>query len=249
MMGIFDKEIVLNSNLMPKHIAIIMDGNGRWAKKRGLPRTAGHKVGADRIFDLVEAGKELNIEAITVFAFSTENWKRDKQEVDYIFSLLEDAFVNKFDKLKKENVKITMSGSLDRLVGTYDSLKEKIEKVIEETKNNSAITLNIAFNYGGHDEIIMATKKISQDVVNGVIKVDEINESLFENYLTTKGLPPVDLMIRTSGEKRLSNFLLWQVAYSEFIFTDTMWPDFNKKELIKCVYEYQRRDRRFGNVK
>lgn len=248
-MKIFNNEIVLNYDLMPKHVALIMDGNGRWAKKRGLPRTAGHKVGAERIFDLVDAAKSLSIEAITVFAFSTENWKRDRKEIDYIFSLLEDSFVKNLDKFKKDNVKITMSGSLDRLVGTYDSLKEKIERVVEETKDNNSITLNIAFNYGGHDEIVMATKNICRDVKAGKINVDEINESLFEKYLTTSGLPSVDLMIRTSGEQRLSNFLLWQLAYSELVFTKVMWPDFDKKELIKCIYEYQKRDRRFGNIK
>ena len=241
-----DDDIVLNSELMPKHIAIIMDGNGRWATKRGLPRTAGHKVGSERIFDLVSAAKSLRIEALTIFAFSTENWKRDKKEVNYIFSLLEDGFVKKLDKLKKENVKITVSGNLNKLTGTYDSLKEKIEKVIDETKNNDAITLNVAFNYGGHDEIVMATKNISMDVQKGKINIDDIDETLFESYLTTSGLPSVDLMIRTSGEQRLSNFLLWQLAYSEFVFTNVMWPDFDKKELENAIVEYNRRKRNFG---
>lgn len=248
-MKIFNKDIILNDDLMPKHIAMIMDGNGRWAKRRGLPRTAGHKVGAERIFDLVNYCVKSKIEVITVFAFSTENWKRDKKEIDYIFSLLEGSFVERLEELKKANVRVIVSGSLDRLVGEYDSLKEKIEKIIEETKDNSELTLNVAFNYGGHDEIIRATKKICEEVNNKAISINDINENLFENYLFTKGLPPVDLLIRTSGEQRISNFLLWQIAYAEFIFTDVMWPDFNENELKKCIYEYQRRDRRFGNVK
>ena len=248
-MKILKKDIELKKELMPKHVAIIMDGNGTWAKKRGLPRTAGHKVGADRIFDIVECAKELDIKAITVFAFSTENWKRPKEEVEYIFKLLEDAFDTRFDKFKKENVKVTMSGTLDRLVGQYDSLKEKIEKVIEETKNNTGTVLNVAFNYGGQDEIVRATKKIAKDVCEGNLAIEDINDKVFTSYLSTKDLPDVDLMIRTSGQQRISNFLLWQVAYAEFIFTNTLWPDFDGSELKKCIYEYQKRDRRFGNVK
>lgn len=248
-MAIRKKEIILNSNNMPKHIALIMDGNGRWAKKRGLPRTAGHKVGAERIFDILEAGKELNIEAITVFAFSTENWKRSEEEIRYIFKLLEDMIDNRFDDFTKENIKVRMIGTLDRLDGIYDSLKSKIIKVMDATKDNTGLIFNIAFNYGSHDEMIRAIKNLTQDVKDNKVSIDSINESLFENYLMTKGLPSIDLMIRTSGESRLSNFLLWQLAYSELIFTPTHWPDFNARALKECIYEYQNRDRRFGNVK
>ena len=215
------KEINLDYNNIPKHVALIMDGNGRWATKRGLPRTAGHKAGAEALFTIAKAAKNLNIEAITVYAFSTENWKRSKEEIDYIFKLLETALDEKAESIKNNDIRITTIGTLDRLVGQYDSLKEKIEKVLEETKDHKGVTLNIAFNYGGQDEIIRAVKKISSDVKENKISVDEINENLFETYLMTHGLPKIDLMVRTSGEKRLSNFLLWQLAYSEMIFTKT----------------------------
>jgi len=248
-MSILKKEIVLDKNKMPRHIACIMDGNGRWAKKRGLPRTAGHKVGVDRVLDIINECKELEIEAVTVFAFSTENWKRSEAEVTYIFKLLEDMVDSKLDYFKRENIKVTMIGNLDRLIGKYDSLKSKLEKVLKETTNNNGLVFNIAFNYGSHDEIICAVKNIAMDIKDEKIEIKDINESLFEEYLMTKGLPNIDLMIRTSGECRLSNFLLWQLAYSELVFTKTAWPDFNGKELIKCIYEYQTRDRRFGNVK
>jgi undecaprenyl diphosphate synthase len=245
----FKKKINLDYNNIPKHIAFIMDGNGRWATKRGLPRTAGHKAGLEALFSIADAAKELKIEAITVYAFSTENWKRSKEEIDYIFKLLETAFDEKYESIKRDDVRIRMIGTLDRLVGQYDSLKEKMEKVIEDTKNNKGVTLNIAFNYGGHDEIIRAVKKVASDVKENNVKVEDINENLFETYLMTHGLPKIDLMIRTSGEKRLSNFLLWQLAYSEMIFTSTYWPDFNGDELKKCIADYQKRDRRFGGVK
>lgn len=248
-MSFFKKQIIFDEDLIPKHIAIIMDGNGTWAKKRGLPRSAGHKKGAERIFDLADSCKKLDIKYVTIYAFSTENWKRKKEEIDYIFSLAEDAFTNEFTKFKNENIKVMVSGNLDRLDGEYDSLKSKILEVINDTKNNTGLCLNIAFNYGGHDEIVSATKKISNDVKEGKINVSQINEELFNSYLFTRDLPDVDLMIRTSGEKRLSNFLLWQIAYAELIFTPTLWPDFDYYELEKCIKEYQKRDRRFGNVK
>lgn len=244
-----DKKLELDTNNIPQHIALIMDGNGRWAKKRGLPRTAGHKVGAQRIFDVLSTCNELNIKAATVFAFSTENWKRKKDEVDYIFSLLEGMLDSNIEKLNKNNIKFRIIGSLDRFKGTYDSLRDKIIEVIEMTKNNTGVILNVALNYGSHDEILEAVKKISQKVANKDIKIEDINEELFEQHLMTNGLPPIDLMIRTSGEERLSNFLLWQLAYSELIFTKTYWPDFDEKELRKCIYQYQQRDRKFGNVK
>ena len=249
-MGIFKKsEISLDYNNIPKHVALIMDGNGRWATKRGLPRTAGHKAGAEALFSIARAAQELNIEAITVYAFSTENWKRSKEEIDYIFKLLETSFDEKYESIKRDDIRIRMIGTLDRLVGQYDSLKAKLEQIIEDTKDNKGVTLNIAFNYGGHDEIVRAVKRISADVKNDKVMLDDINENLFESYLMTYGLPKIDLMIRTSGETRISNFLLWQLAYSEMIFTPTHWPDFDGNELRKCIAEYQNRDRRFGSVK
>ena len=189
------KKIELDYNNIPKHVAFIMDGNGRWATKRGLPRTAGHKAGLEALFSIADAAKELKIEAITVYAFSTENWKRSKEEVDYIFKLLETGFDQRYDSIKRDDVKIRMIGTLDRLVGEYDSLKAKIEKVVEDTKDNKGVTLNIAFNYGGHDEIIRAVKKVATDVKENNISIDDINEISFETYLMTYGLPKVDLMI------------------------------------------------------
>ena len=248
-MNLFKKEIVLNSDLMPKHVAIIMDGNGTWAKRRGLPRTAGHKKGAERILDLVTSAQKLNIKYVTIYAFSTENWKRKKEERDYIFSLAEEFFSKEFTKFKNKNIKIIVSGSLERLNGEYDSLKTKIIELVEDTKDNTGLCFNIAFNYGGHDEIVNATKVIAKRVKEGEILLEDINEELFSKYLYTKDVPDVDLMIRTSGEKRISNFLLWQIAYAELIFTPTLWPDFDCYELEKCIKEYQSRDRRFGNVK
>ena len=239
----------IDYNNIPKHVAFIMDGNGRWAKKKGLIRTAGHKIGAETLFSLAKDAKELGVEVVTVYAFSTENWKRNKEEINYIFKLMETVFEEKYEEIQKNNIKVRMIGTLDRLVGEYDSLKKKIEKIIEDTKNNDGITLNIAFNYGSKDEIIRAVRNISKDVKDDKIKIDEINEDLFETYLMTYGLPKIDLMIRTSGEQRLSNFLLWQLAYTEMIFTSTYWPDFNSKELKKCILEYQKRDRRYGNAK
>ena len=247
-MSILKKEFVLDETRMPKHVACIMDGNGRWAKKRGLPRTAGHKVGVDRVLDIINACKELRIEVVTVFAFSTENWKRNEEEISYIFKLLEDMVDSRLEYFKKENVKVTMIGTLDRLIGKYDSLKEKLERVLNETRYNNGLIFNIAFNYGSHDEIVGAVRNICKDVNEKRVQISDIDESLFESYLMTKGLPDIDLMIRTSGECRLSNFLLWQLAYSELVFTKTAWPDFDGKELRKCILEYQTRNRRFGNL-
>ena len=234
---------------MPSHVAIIMDGNGRWAIKRGLKRKFGHKKGADRIIEIVRVCSELGIKALTVYAFSTENWKRDKEEIDYIFYLLEDLLNSKSSFLIKENVQVRLVGNLDRLIGEYDSLRESFLRIIENTKHNTGLVFNVAFNYGGHDEIVRVTKEISSDISEGKIKTSDINEKLFEQYLYTKEYSNVDLLIRTSGEIRISNFLLWQIAYSEFVFTKTNWPDFTKNKLIKCIAEYQRRNRRFGNIK
>ena len=244
-----NKKNEIDFSNVPKHVAFIMDGNGRWANKKGLPRTMGHKAGAETLFSIVDIAKHMGIKAITVYAFSTENWKRSKDEIDYIFKLLEKTLDEKKEELKRKDIQIRIMGDLNRLIGEYDSLKSKMEEIVEYSKSNNGIILNIAFNYGGKDEIINATKKIAMDVKNNNLSVDKINEELFESYLMTNGLPKIDLMIRTSGEKRISNFLLWQLAYSEMIFTSTYWPDFDEAELSKCIIEYQKRDRRFGNVK
>lgn len=236
-------------NNIPKHVALIMDGNGRWAKLRGLARTFGHKKGAERIIDIVKSAKEIGIKVVTVYAFSTENWKRSKDEVDYIFNLLEDTLSKRKEKIMENNVRIRHSGTLDRLVGEYDSLKKAIEEIVLLSKDNDGITLNVCFNYGGRDEIVRASKNISKDVLENKISLEQINEDLFSSYLMTAGLEDVDLVVRTSGEQRLSNFLLWQVAYSELMFIDTYWPDFDGDVLKECVAKYQKRDRKFGNVK
>lgn len=248
-MQILKKEIVLNSKNIPKHIALIMDGNGRWAKNRGMPRTFGHKSGAERIGDILKECIELDVKAVTIYAFSIENWKRDILEIEYIFNLLIETFNKKEESIMKNNIKVNVIGNISKLDGKYEYLKNKIKEIMDNTRNNTGLILNVAFNYSSHDEIVKAIKSICSDVVNNRIILNNINEDLIENYLMTNGTPNIDLLIRTSGEKRLSNFLLWQIAYTELVFTDTYWPDFSVYEFRKCIYEYQRRDRRYGNVK
>lgn len=231
-------------NNIPRHIALIMDGNGRWAKKRGLPRILGHKEGANRIMDVVVKAKELGVEAVTMFAFSTENWNRPKEEVSYIFNLLEKLLKKGKEKFKRNNIKIKFIGNIGEL---SHRCQKVIFKTMEDTKDNNGIVMNLAINYGSRSEIVMAIKNICLEYKEN--KIDEINEEIFEKYLMTSELPSVDLLIRTSGEVRISNFLLWQIAYSELIFTPTYWPDFDGEELEKCIEEYSSRDRRFGMIK
>ncbi|MGL4988055.1 MAG: isoprenyl transferase [Cetobacterium sp.] len=226
------------SLLVPKHIAIIMDGNGRWAKAKGMPRTYGHKAGADTLRKIVTSCGELGVQYLTVYAFSTENWKRAKEEVDTLMFLFKTYLKNEKKVLMKNNVKFVVSG---RSEGVSQKLLDEIKKLEEATKGNTGITLNIAFNYGGRAELVDAIKKI---VENGE---KDITEELVEKYLYNQ-FPDPELLIRTSGEIRISNFLLWQIAYSEIYVTDTYWPDFNKEELVKAIESYQKRDRRFGGV-
>lgn len=230
----------LDLTRLPEHIGIIMDGNGTWAKKRGLPRNYGHKKGAKTLIDLVYYANELGIKYFTVFAFSTENWKRPKEEVDYLMNLPIDFINENKDKMNNDNIIISLIGRRDRI---NDELKEKINEIEEETKNNSGLHFIIAFDYGSQDEIVRAINNIIKD------KVEIVNEELFESYLDTNGFPMVDLLIRTSKQIRISNFLLWQIAYSELFFTNTLWPDFNIKEFNKALIEYQKRERRFGGLK
>ncbi|MDX8335280.1 MULTISPECIES: isoprenyl transferase [Cetobacterium] len=225
--------------VVPNHIAIIMDGNGRWAKKKGMPRTYGHKAGADTLRKTLTSCAELGVKYLTVYAFSTENWKRAKEEVDTLMFLFKTYLRNEKKTLMKNNVRFIVSGRKD---GVSQDLLNEIEKLEEVTKGNTGITLNIAFNYGGRAELVDAIKQIVQ---NGE---KEITEETVEKYLYNQ-LPDPELLIRTSGEMRISNFLLWQIAYSEIYVTDTYWPDFNKDELIKAIESYQKRDRRFGGVK
>lgn len=224
---------------VPNHIAIIMDGNGRWAKEKGMPRTYGHKAGADTLRKILTSCGELGIKYLTVYAFSTENWKRAKEEVDTLMFLFKTYLKNEKKLLMKNNVKFLVSG---RKEGVSKDLLAEISKLEEATKGNTGITLNIAFNYGGRAELVDAIKEIVKN------NEKEITEETVEKYLYNQ-LPDPELLIRTSGEMRISNFLLWQIAYSEIYVTDAYWPDFNKDELIKAIESYQKRDRRFGGVK
>lgn len=235
----------IDLNRLPAHIAIIMDGNGRWAKKRFLPRNAGHSEGVKRVIEIVEASQQLGLKHLSLFAFSTENWKRPKDEVDGLMKILV-LYINKeLDRLHKNNVKLQVLGDIEKL---HTLPREEVIRAIEKTKDNSGMILNIALNYGGQDEIIYAVKKILKDFEMGKIKTNDINTESFSNYLYTKGQPDPDLLIRPSGELRISNFLLYQIAYTEFYFSDVLWPDFKDVELYKAILDYQNRDRRFGGI-
>lgn len=236
----------IDRNRLPKHIAIIMDGNGRWAAKRALPRFVGHKAGMETLREVLRASNDMGIKILTVYAFSTENWNRPTEEVSYLMNLLIEYMRKEIDELNKNNVKVQILGDLSPLPTIT---REEIEKAISLTRNNTGIVFNIALNYGGRAELITACKHIATELKDGKIDVDDINEDLISKSLFTAGGYDPDLVIRTSGEKRLSNFLLWQCAYSELVFTDVMWPDFGKKELEKAILEYQSRDRRFGLIK
>ena len=231
---------------LPKHIAIIMDGNGRWAKKRFLPRTAGHKAGVETVRTVITECKRLGIKHVTLYTFSTENWKRPALEVETLMTLLQSYLKKEVAELNRNNVKLTAIGDIEKLP---KSCLEELKKAIELTKNNDGPNLNLALNYGGRYDITNAVKQISRDIENHKLNSESITEETIKNYLSTKSIPDPDLVIRTSGEQRLSNFLLWEVAYSEFYFTNIHWPDFDEKELQKAIYTYQSRDRRFGGIK
>ena len=228
-----------------KHVAIIMDGNGRWAKAKGLPRTAGHLKGADNVRTIAIAANDLGVEYLTLFAFSTENWKRAESEVNYIMSLPKVFFDKYMQEFLDRGYQMNIIGELDALP---KATKSVLDDAMEKSKNNTGLKLNICMNYGGQREILLAAKAYAKDIVEG--KNDfEIDEKDFEQYLMTKDFPPVDLMIRTSGEERISNYLLWQSAYAELMFAPEAWPDFTPEVLERCVREYESRDRRFGGVK
>lgn len=230
---------------IPHHVAIIMDGNGRWAEKRGLKRTKGHQKGAETLKEISEYIFDKKVKILSVFAFSTENWKRDKEEVDYLMDLFLKSFKDNFDSLKKKGVKIIFSGVKYKL---SDKVISAMDKMMKETENNANGIFNICLNYGGRIEIVEATKKICTDVLNNKISIDDITEECYNKYLFND-LEPIDLMIRTSGEYRLSNFMLWQMAYSELYFTNTLWPDFDEKEFDNALDVYNNRERRFGGIK
>ena len=228
---------------VPSHVAIILDGNGRWAAKRKLPRAMGHKAGCEALEKTVEDCVRLGVECLTVYAFSTENWKRSAVEVSALMKLLRFYMVKLIDVANKNNVKAVMIGDESR----FDpDIRKGIQKLVDATSKNTGMTFAFAINYGGRDEIKRAIEHIVDDAAAGVISKENINEELISSYLDTKNLPDPDLLIRTSGELRVSNFLLWQIAYSELYITDTLWPDFDKDELLKAVESYSKRQRRFG---
>ena len=243
----FGKETVeeyqLNPEKMPKHIAIIMDGNGRWATKRALPRKAGHKAGAEALEKIIYAAKDMGLEHLTVYAFSTENWKRSEEEVGAIMDLLRMYLKNYFKKFLNDNVRMDVIGDISRL---DKDIQEAILEIEEISKEKTGLSVHIALNYGGRDEIRRAVAKIAADVAEGKLNAADVTEDNITNALDTAGTPDPELLIRTSGEERISNFLLWQIAYSEFYFSEMLWPDFNKTELQKAIYYYQNRERRFG---
>lgn len=228
---------------LPTHIAIIMDGNGRWAKERGYERVYGHQHGVVSVRECTEAAAEIGVKYLTLYAFSTENWNRPKAEVDALMDLLIDTIEKETPTLNKNNIRLMAIGDLDRLP---QSTREKLNRCLEVTENNTRMSLVLALSYSSRWEITNAAKLIAQKVKAGELAIDDITDDIISNHLTTKNIPDPDLIIRTSGEVRISNFLLWQLAYSELYFTDTHWPDFRKENLYKSIVEYQKRERRFG---
>lgn len=236
---------IINVNNLPEHIAIIMDGNRRWAKKNNLNTAQGHKEGAENLKRISKFANKIGIKYLTVYAFSTENWKRSEEEVGAIMKLLR-FYILDFFKSYDENIKVNVIGRIGDLP---KDLQKEIRSVEEKTKNNTGLVLNIAFNYGGRDEIVTAVKTITQKVLDGKLKIDDITENEISNSLYTAGQPDPDLLIRTSGEERISNFLPWQISYSEFVFTDKYWPEYSNSDLLESIQIYQKRTRRFGGNK
>ena len=235
----------INKDNLPKHLAIIMDGNGRWAKKQGLLRAFGHEKGTKSVRVTVETCAKLGIENLTLYAFSTENWNRPKLEVDTLMKLLINSLKNELETLEKNNIQLNCIGNIDLLPA---KAKKELLTVIEKTKSNSRMTLTLALSYGSREELLNVVKIISEKVKNNIISIDTIDESIINEHLYTRNLPDVDLVIRTSGEHRISNFLLWQIAYAEFYFTDVLWPDFKEEDLYAAIISYQKRVRRFGKT-
>jgi undecaprenyl diphosphate synthase len=235
----------IDKTRVPEHIAIIMDGNGRWAKKRNLPRIAGHKEGMKVVKKVAKYANSLGVKVLTLYTFSTENWKRPKTEVDFIMKLPEQFLTSYLPELMEEDIQVRVIGDTGYLP---KHTRLAVEKAVEQTKNNKGLILNFALNYGSRLEILQAVKTISEDVKSSKLTTDEITEELFSNHLFTKDLADPDLLIRTSGELRISNFLMWQIAYSELWFTDILWPDFNEEHLVSGIIDYQNRKRRFGGL-
>lgn len=244
-LDINELKVKINRENLPKHIAIIMDGNGRWAKKRFLPRNFGHQEGMERVIEIVEASLNLGVGHLSLYAFSTENWKRPIEEVEGLMKILVHFIRKELNKLHKSNIKIQIMGDIDKLPTLP---KEEVMRAVEKTSNNTKMILNIGLNYGGRDEIIFGVKELLKDIELGNIELKELNTDNFSNYLYTKNQPDPDLLIRPSGELRLSNFMLYQLAYSEFYFSDILWPDFTEKQLLLAILDYQKRNRRFGGI-
>lgn len=228
------------------HVAFIMDGNGRWANLRGLPRHLGHREAIKRIMEIFEACREFKIHVMSLYAFSTENWNRPQDEIDHLMDYLEEFFAKEIDYMDSVGARLQISGDINRL---RPSTKKACIDAYERTKDNDNIVVNVCLNYGGRDDILRAAKAIAMEYAEKKVSLDEVTEAYFSDHLYTRGLPDVDLMIRTSGEQRLSNYLLWQNAYAEFVFTPVKWPDFNRKALIDCLKEFQGRKRRYGGLK
>ena len=235
----------IDRSKLPQHVAFIMDGNGRWAKKRGQIRLFGHNNGVKAVKEILNAAGNLGIKYVTVYAFSTENWSRPADEVSGIMNLLSRAIDDEIESMMKNGIRVSIIGEMERLP---QKLREKVSNVIEMTKNNDKLDFVVALSYSGRWDIVEATKKIARDCADGKISPDDINSDLISKYLSTANIPDPELMIRTSGESRISNFLLYQLAYSELYFTDVLWPDFNKEELYKALISYQNRERRFGKT-
>lgn len=235
----------IDKDNLPKHLAIIMDGNGRWAKQKGLLRALGHENGTKAVRETVETSTKLGIKNLTLYAFSTENWNRPKLEVKTLMKLLINSLKNELPILQKNNIRLNSIGNLDLLP---KSAQKELLDVISKTKDNSRMTLTLALSYGSREELVSVVKNISSKVKNNIISIDDIDESIINQHLYTQNLPDVDLLIRTSGEYRISNFLLWQIAYAELYFTDVLWPDFREKDLYEAIISYQKRERRFGKT-
>jgi undecaprenyl diphosphate synthase len=238
-------DIDLSQMKIPNHVAIILDGNGRWAKKRLMPRNYGHMQGAKTVEKICEDAWNMGIHYLTVYAFSTENWKRPEDEVNALMKLLKNYLKDCIERSNSNDMRVRVIGDK---TGLNDEIREKIAELEEMTKNNTGLNFTIAINYGSRDEMVRAMKKMAMDIKDGKVPEDDISEEMFGNYLDTVGIPDPDLLIRTSGEQRLSNYLLWQLAYTEFYFTDVLWPDFSKKDLEDAVFAYNKRDRRFGKI-
>ncbi|PRZ25056.1 isoprenyl transferase [Flavobacterium granuli] len=235
----------INKNKLPRHLAIIMDGNGRWAKQQGFLRTIGHESGSKSVKEIIKTSAKLGIEFLTLYAFSTENWNRPKIEVDTLMKILIRSLKKELPTLEQNNIRLNTIGNLEKLP---QSAQKELLDVIEKTKNNTHMTLTLALSYGAREEMVSAIKEISNKVKNNIISIDSIDDSIINEHLYTHDLPDVDLLIRTSGEHRISNFLLWQIAYAELYFTDILWPDFKEQDLYEAIVSYQKRERRFGKT-